>query len=982
MSELKNGVAIHAHNLTKVYPGSSAGSSLRTMALRIARKQPPGPRALDDINLTIETGQAVGIIGRNGSGKSTLLKMLAGILSPTAGSLTVRGRVGTLLDLSSGIHPEYTGAENTLVLGMLAGLSKSEVRSRMPEIRRFSGLGEAFDHPAKTYSSGMSLRLGFSAAIHSDPEILLIDEALAVGDAFFQQRCLARMRRLREEGTTIVLVSHDPSAIISLCDRAIWLEHGRVSVDGTPAEVVKRYLAARYHDDCELDAPLASMATGSQTSNEGNTGPDGESIIRPATPIRDQDDRFGDGRARVVGMEVRNEAGKPISTVGVGERISVVITVECLDRLTMPLIGFTLRNRLGDVVTATNTELEGIHLTQLESGDQLDLAFDFSWPALSSGSFSFSPAIADGNITSHRMCDWLENVWILEAENPRGLFGWMTLDHVSVASGKPRNAPGVANGGSPVISNTSTTGGPARIEFALETPRTTTVAQDRITDDAQLFMAGWCFATSGEPVRLTIWMADEPPRTVTASGFRPDVGKVHAGVPGATRSGFGILVPTSSASGRTPCRIEASVRGQKTTVAELQLDIPAPIRIANPAEKTRPKIRQIEEGRTRILFVSHSLNLEGAPRSLFEMANALDSSRFEKRLVSPTDGPFAKDWTAAGIPVSTLDWDTSISSGEDFDAQVRRLAGLTSVWRPDLIIANTLETFWAVHLAAELGRPSIWIVRESEAPETYFHSRLPTQIAERARLALALTDRIVFVAEATRKLFTHSLIGSKDRLIVNGLDLTHFDLESAVRHRSEIRGALGLPNGTPLLLSVGTSCHRKAQLELIQALGRLRRSRPDFHCVFLGVVEGEYLDSMKRQIRHLGLSHNITLRSPVPDARPHFAAADLTICNSYQESLPRVVLESMAFANPIVATNVFGIPELVRDGIDGLLVEPGDIESLYDAMERLLCDDTLAQALGKSARLRAEEKFSLQECAEGYRALLDELLDHSPRAGR
>ena len=978
MTDSKEDLAIHAQGLTKIYPRSSASGSLRTMALRLARKSPVGPKALDDINLTVPKGQALGIVGRNGSGKSTLLRMLAGVLRPTEGSITLQGRLGTLLDLGSGIHPEYSGAENALVLGMLAGLSKSEVRARMSAIREFSGLGEAFDHPAKTYSSGMTLRLGFSAAIHSDPDVLLIDEALAVGDAFFQQRCLARLRRLREEGTTIVLVSHDPSAVISLCDRAIWLEHGRVSADDSPAEVIKQYLAARYRDNCELDAPLAPLTL------EGDPAKlefeDDEPPLRSAAPIERHDDRFGDGRARVVGMEVRDDAGKPISSVSAGVSVSVVLTIRSHDQLTMPLVGFTLRNRLGDVVTATNTELEGIYLPPLEKGDEIDVAFRFSWPPLSSGSFSFSPAIAEGSIASHRMCDWVENVWILEAVNSRGLFGWMTLDNVSVTTGNRRPPCGTAD--RLAASSASPEAEPTRIEFSLETPRTTIVEQDQITGNAELFLSGWCFATSGEPVELTARVGSASSRTVAVAGFRQDVGRVHSGVPNACRSGFGVLVPVPITPGPARCHIEASVQGRSTTVAEFELDLPAQIRILKPREtaRRRPKSRPTPGNRRRVLFVSHSLNLEGAPRSLFEMANALDSSRFDKRLCSPTAGPFEKTWAEAGIPTSHLEWDPCLTSEDDFAAQIRRLAGLASVWRPDLIVANTLETFWAIHLAVELGRPSVWIVRESETPEAYFHSRLPTPIAERARAALSLADRIVFVANSTRELFVHDSNESRARLIHNGLDLARFDLSTIPSARAKIRRKLRLSENTPLLLCVGTTCPRKAQLELIHALGKLRDSRPDFHCVFLGVVEGEYLAAMRVAIKDLGLGRNVTLRKPVLDARPFFAAADVTICNSYQESLPRVVLESMGFARPIVASRVFGIPELVRDEVDALLVEPGDIESLSKAIERQLSNPTMARALGESARLRAEEKFSLAGCVAKFSDLFDELLDDSTEA--
>jgi glycosyltransferase involved in cell wall biosynthesis len=277
-------------------------------------------------------------------------------------------------------------------------------------------------------------------------------------------------------------------------------------------------------------------------------------------------------------------------------------------------------------------------------------------------------------------------------------------------------------------------------------------------------------------------------------------------------------------------------------------------------------------------------------------------------------------------------------------------------------------------MAAELGRPSIWIVRESESPESYFHSRWPTAIAERALAALSLADRVVFVAEATRELFEDRLEPGTLCSIPNGLDLSRFDLAGVPRHRAEIRRGLKLAEETPLLLCVGTPCMRKGQLELIRALGILRDTRPDFHCVFLGMVEGDYLVAMRDTIEELGLADRVTLQTPVLDARSFFAAADVALCPSFQESLPRVVLEAMGFAKPILATRVFGIPELVRDEVDGILVEPGDVESMAKGIDRLLADPKLASRFGASARRRAESHFSLARCVQGYTELLDEVL--------
>ncbi len=429
-------IAIRVRDVAKTYPGASAGATLSHVLRGLVGAAPRGTHALDGIDFTLAPGEALGIVGRNGSGKSTLLQILAGALAPTRGEVRIEGRVGTLLDLTSGINPDYTGAENALVLGMLSGLSRRTARDRLEEVRAFSGLAEAFDRPVKGYSSGMAMRLGFSAAILADPEVLLIDEALAVGDAFYQQRCLRKMRKLRDLGTTIVLVSHDPSAVISLCDRALWLEQGRIQESGEPKDVLRQYLAARYTDDCDLHAGMAPVATLTEFEAETDS-------IRTAEPIERFDERFGNGGARITGFELRDAEGHSAATIRPGEPAELVVSVSATATVETPLIGFTMRNRLGDVVTATNTELEGMALPSMLEGDTLDVAFRLPWPALAGGSVSLSPAIADGCIAAHSMCDWVENALVVEVENEKGLFGWLTLDAVAVGVGPLRRQDGL-----------------------------------------------------------------------------------------------------------------------------------------------------------------------------------------------------------------------------------------------------------------------------------------------------------------------------------------------------------------------------------------------------------------------------------------------------------------------------------------------------------------------------------------------------------
>ncbi len=222
----------------------------RLMWLRLQGKQPPAwnPEdefwALRDVNLTIREGDVVGLIGHNGAGKSTLLKILTRIVHPTRGSFTVRGRIASLIEVGTGFHPELTGRENIFLSGCILGMSRQEVRQRFDEIVAFSGVEPFLETPVKRYSSGMHVRLGFSVAAHLDPDIMILDEALAVGDAAFQVKCQEKLAAIRQSGRTILLVSHVMPQLVNLCDRVIWLHQGCVHAEGPPAEIVDQYLAS------------------------------------------------------------------------------------------------------------------------------------------------------------------------------------------------------------------------------------------------------------------------------------------------------------------------------------------------------------------------------------------------------------------------------------------------------------------------------------------------------------------------------------------------------------------------------------------------------------------------------------------------------------------------------------------------------------------------------------------------------------------
>ncbi|MBB82994.1 MAG: hypothetical protein CL931_04195 [Deltaproteobacteria bacterium] len=967
-------VLVRLEGVSKAYRDRSASW---TSELRNLLRAGPKPRpALDGIDVEVRRGEAVGIVGRNGSGKSTLLRLIAGTLAPSSGRVEVEGRLASLLDLGSGISPEYTGAENARLLGLLAGLTRSETAARVEEIRAFSGLGEAFDRPARSYSSGMLMRLGFSASVHGDPNLLLIDEALAVGDAFFQQRCLRRLREMRDAGVTVVLVSHDPSAIISLCTRCLWLESGRVVEDGAPDEVVKSFLAARYADACELD---------DATLGAPDLRAAGEVAIRPAEALGAVD-RFGDGAARLLGFDARDPTGAPVSTVRPGESVDLVLSVRAERRIARLLVGVTLRNRLGDVITATNSEVEGRALPPLEPREELDVVFRLTWPPLTSGPIALSPAVAEGTVETHRMADWVENALILECLNERGLFGWWSLEDVDVATGAVRRE-GEAHGAPleedrvdepvpvDVLGGSQAEDVEPSFAFAIEQPTPGGIDPSGVTDDRSIFFRGWCFSPHVDDLSIEFVVADEVVATGHACLFREDVAEVHPAVAHSGRSGFGALVPVPSVAGEVDVELRARTPdGTTHTLETRRLELPPPRPDLDlPAPTVRPTPRAPSDP-PRVLFVSHGLAFEGAPIALFDLARSVDRSRLDPIGLAPSDGGLAASWKEAEIPMEIVPIEPFVGGADDFDARIRRLAALIALQRPDAIVANTLETFWAVHVARELGVPALWFVHESEEPGCYFHSRWPTAVADKAMEALGFADATVFVAEATRRLFVDSLPEGRSHVIANGLFVDRFAVKDREAVRARIRRRLGLASDQPLVLCAGTTCLRKGQRELVRSLATLPVALAETHLVLLGVVEGSYLDRIREEIETAGLTGRVSLLPHVEDPRDWFAAADVVACPSFQESLPRVIQEGMASSVAILATDVFGIPELVRDGREGRLVRAGEVPALGETLAALLSDPSVARRMGEAGRARIQAEFSQRVSVAKHEALLTELI--------
>ena len=367
----------HVSKSYRVY--HDRGVTLKERLLRTNRTSYESRLVLDDVSLSIAHGRSVGLIGRNGSGKSTLLKLLTGIIYPDAGTLSVHGRISSLLELGAGFHPDFSGRDNVYINASIFGLTRRETERRFERIVEFSELGEFIDNPVRTYSSGMYMRLAFSVAIHVDADVLFIDEILAVGDANFQRRCMDRIRELRQEGKTIVLVTHDLSSVEKICDECVWLDQGRVVDQGLPQRVLDGYrlfmeneqaaqLAGMHHaasvppaapeppPSSETAAAAVAIAAAAESTAAAEAAPS------PATP---DDKRWGNRKATVESLVLVGEDGLERHRFSADEPVTAVIRYALHEPLDDLVFGFAVWTRDRIRCYGTNTHLDDLDVTGL-----------------------------------------------------------------------------------------------------------------------------------------------------------------------------------------------------------------------------------------------------------------------------------------------------------------------------------------------------------------------------------------------------------------------------------------------------------------------------------------------------------------------------------------------------------------------------------------------------------------------------------------
>jgi lipopolysaccharide transport system ATP-binding protein len=401
-------IAISLKNISKCYKRYARPVDRLKEILLPGKSQAEEFWALKDIDLEVFKGETLGIIGQNGSGKSTLLQIIAGTLTPTTGHVFVNGRISALLELGSGFNPEFTGRQNVFFNGRILGLSNEEIAAKFEDIAAFAEIGQFIDEPVKTYSSGMVVRLAFAVIANTEPSILIVDEALAVGDARFQARCMKRIRQLKEQGVTILFVSHDSSSVKMLCKNAVLMEHGKILEVGEPKEVVNHYIALlssdKQEDKQEKQAPgLSKEIREVENHNDFVANSQSETKLN----------RHGNQLAVINSVKITDLDNNKINKVETGTTFQIIVSLEAKEELEKLIVGISLRNLMGLVIYGINTHLMDVDLPDLQAGQQLKVCFQIPCH-LNKGIYTFTVGIHSEEGISY---DWVDELVVFEVIN-------------------------------------------------------------------------------------------------------------------------------------------------------------------------------------------------------------------------------------------------------------------------------------------------------------------------------------------------------------------------------------------------------------------------------------------------------------------------------------------------------------------------------------------------------------------------------------
>ncbi|MEQ2701439.1 ABC transporter ATP-binding protein [Hungatella hathewayi] len=388
--------------------------------------------ALNGISFDVNKGETVGIIGTNGSGKSTILKIITGVLTPTTGEVEVDGVISALLELGAGFNMDYTGIENIFMNGTMMGFSKKEMEAKLQDILDFADIGDFVYQPVKTYSSGMFVRLAFALAINVEPEILIVDEALSVGDVFFQAKCYRRMEEIRKNGTTILMVTHDMGAIIKYCDRVVVLNKGNFIAQGEPGKMVDLYKKILANQMDALEEELVELRSDELSDFSGDSATAGQrhkteshgGLMKEKLTINPAKTEYGDGRAEIVDFGLFDERGNLTNLLLKGEMFTIKERIHFNTSLDTPIFTYTIKDKRGADLTGTNTMYESADVKPVKNGDEYEVEFSQKM-TLQGGEYLLSMSCTGfengEHVVYHRLYD-IANITVISNKNTVGVY--------------------------------------------------------------------------------------------------------------------------------------------------------------------------------------------------------------------------------------------------------------------------------------------------------------------------------------------------------------------------------------------------------------------------------------------------------------------------------------------------------------------------------------------------------------------------------
>ena len=386
--------------------------------------------ALNDISFHVKKGETVGIIGTNGSGKSTILKIITGVLSPTQGTVEVKGTISALLELGAGFNSDYTGIENIYLNGTMMGFSRKEMDEKLGDILDFADIGDFVYQPVKTYSSGMFVRLAFALAINVEPEILIVDEALSVGDVFFQSKCYRRMEEIRERGTTILMVTHDMGSIIKYCDKVVLLNRGNFVAEGEPGHMVDLYKKILANQMDALEEELEEMndfsgeQSGADRGREHRMEEHHGGLMKDKLTINPGRTEYGDGRAEIYDLGLFDGQGNLTNLLLKGENFTIKEKIRFRARIESPIFTYTIKDKKGTDLSGTNTMYEGTDIRPVGPGDEYEVSFTQKM-TLQGGEYLLSMSCTGfemgEHVVYHRLYD-VANITVISNKNTVGVY--------------------------------------------------------------------------------------------------------------------------------------------------------------------------------------------------------------------------------------------------------------------------------------------------------------------------------------------------------------------------------------------------------------------------------------------------------------------------------------------------------------------------------------------------------------------------------